>query len=63
MYGAESACSPSAHARDEPVQQLLLDRAGGPGVGWTRDPGPGEGLGALSGLAVLPDRTLAADQD
>lgn len=47
---------------DEPVQRLLLERANVPV--WGRfGIGPGEGLGALSGLAMLRIALLAADAD
>ena len=45
---------------DEPVQRLLLDRAEVPFWG-TYGIGPGEGLGALAGLAMLRLALLATD--
>ncbi len=45
---------------DEPVQRLLLDRAEVP-VWGSYGIGPGEGLGALTGLAMLRLALLAAD--
>lgn len=44
---------------DEPVQRFLLDRADVP-VWGSHGIGPGEGLGALSGLAMLQIALLAA---
>lgn len=47
---------------DEPVQRFLLERADVP-VWGSYGIGPGEGLGALSGLAMLRIALLAADPE